>query len=206
MARLFIDRAKYRRLILKRKLQRTRLRQDQLCVSRIPPWTSGRPPLEVDFSIDDRHAHRRELKHEIERLRLEQMRLDTGYMLSLKLLKQQYERDSAAVRSELRTTSAQLHAITGIQTLPEELLSHIFCLVTEQPKFRGGPTHEYLHTLRLVCRHWREVCARTPRLWSTLSISTPTRYSSQPEPIAKFYWDSLLNRLRMLALSRPCHW
>ncbi|KAK7685314.1 hypothetical protein QCA50_011677 [Cerrena zonata] len=90
------------------------------------------------------------------------------------------------VRREIESTINGLHrrlnSFALINRLPPELLAEIFCFCRDAHwGVRKGDKGKFEHVgLRLrwtmvilVCRHWRDVAERTPRLWAHINFDHP---------------------------------
>ncbi|TDL23840.1 hypothetical protein BD410DRAFT_787134 [Rickenella mellea] len=79
---------------------------------------------------------------------------------------------------ELTEKRIKAHAaiLAPIRRLPQEVLSEIFfyCLPARGDHLKTFSFHEAPLLLCQVCVHWRVIARRTPRLWSTLTISNPS--------------------------------
>ncbi|KZV72326.1 hypothetical protein PENSPDRAFT_751066 [Peniophora sp. CONT] len=86
-----------------------------------------------------------------------------------------------------------------VHALPSEMLSVIFALAAQYPSLIG---EKYCtpNTLRLVCRHWKEVAEETPTLWRNMDFTGSLEWIRRA-----VYWSksvSLDVSISLLALGR----
>ncbi|KZO98672.1 hypothetical protein CALVIDRAFT_535277 [Calocera viscosa TUFC12733] len=124
--------------------------------------------------MDDKRALRSQIKKEIELLDAEQRRIDNKYQSASKPPDARYERESGSIRARKEDAWTRLHAITGIHTLPDELLLDMMQLVVWQ--LRGPPynPHIRLRQLQYVCKHWMALCLGTASFWTKFDLPLPS--------------------------------
>ncbi|KAI0327378.1 hypothetical protein GY45DRAFT_1436941 [Cubamyces sp. BRFM 1775] len=105
----------------------------------------------------------------------------------------------------------QCNASTPINSLPPEILSHIFSLVLDQlqspsdlplssPVFNAA----HLRPLLLTCKHWNELILNTPSLWSTF-LACSTSSSANDNTLALCQHASYALRVKQI-VSLPNSW
>ncbi|KZO98674.1 hypothetical protein CALVIDRAFT_31064 [Calocera viscosa TUFC12733] len=128
--------------------------------------------------MDDKHALRSQIKKEIELLDVAQRRLEYKYQSASKPLDARYQRESGYIQASLKDAWTRLHAITGINTLPDELLLDIMQRVVWQSHGAPYNPHIRLRQLQCVCKHWMALCLGTAAFWTKFDLPLPTNGSS----------------------------
>ncbi|KZO98671.1 hypothetical protein CALVIDRAFT_535276 [Calocera viscosa TUFC12733] len=120
--------------------------------------------------MDDKRALRSQIRKEIELFNAQQGRIDDEYRSAV----QKYKSQSSPIQARKKDAWIRLCAITGINTLPDELLLDIMQRVVWH--LHGWPyaPQKRLPQLQRVCKRWMALCVGTAAFWTKFELLLPT--------------------------------